>query len=130
MYKIIIRGMAAKLYNARSNTDNARKVNRILLDAHVKSLNFSAKSSIRDTNNSEDKIVIIIRDTGVKRNEAAEKDMKGSPVINNALAGVGRPLNECVCVSSMLNLASLSAENTAISNATKGRRGSVVTASS
>ena len=39
------------------------------------------------------------------------------------MAGVGKPIKELVCLSSILNLASLSAENTAIINAKYGMYG-------
>ena len=44
------------------------------------------------------------------------------PIQNKALAGVGNPINEEVCLSSILNFASLNAENTAIMKARSEER--------
>lgn len=45
---------------------------------------------------------------------------KGMDTKNNAFAGVGRPINEEVCLVSILKFASLSAEKTASKNARYG----------
>ena len=46
----------------------------------------------------------------------------GNAVMNNALAGVGRPMNESVCCVSILNFASRSAEKMVRKNATYGSK--------
>ncbi len=47
----------------------------------------------------------------------ASRAIKDKEHINKAFAGVGNPINESVCLVSILNFANLSAENTAIMNA-------------
>ena len=54
------------------------------------------------------------------RNELSWK-INGSEAIKKALAGVGKPINELDCRSSIVNLASLNAENMAIRKAVQGR---------
>lgn len=51
----------------------------------------------------------------------ALKAIRGKELINKALAGVGKPIKLWVCRVSVLNLASLKAENMAIKKAIKGR---------
>ena len=65
MYESMIKGSAAHCKMANNITDTTRNVNLILLSAHVKFLNFKAKSSILDTNSRENTTQIKANITGL-----------------------------------------------------------------
>lgn len=117
MYESIIKGKAPAFKITNRNTDRARKVNLIWLLAHEKSLNFRANNSKGATSNNENTIVIPVNTGAVKTIALIDSGKKTSDVKNNAFAGVGTPIKESVCRVSMLNLANLSAEKTAIISA-------------
>ena len=113
--------MAAILNVTIRTMERKIKRNRILLSAHEKFLNFKANNLISATNKNE-KISAMIRSTTPLLTNSETKvspDItKGNALMNSALAGVGSPINESVWRSSILNFASLSAENAAIVKAT------------
>lgn len=114
MYESIIIGNAPALKNTNSNTERARKVNLIWLCVHEKSLNFKANNSNGATNKNE-KIIVMPVNTGVVKMMALiDSGKKTKEVRNSALAGVGTPINESVCLVSTLNLAKRIAEKIAI----------------
>src|SRR5687768_10390337 len=80
MYKIIIRGRAAKFNIANNNTLSPRKVNLTLLSDQLKFSNFKAKRSTLETNNSEKTTVIILNTTGLKTTSSTGEFRKGSEV--------------------------------------------------
>jgi hypothetical protein len=121
MYKIIIRGSAANFNIANNNTLSARKVNLTLLSDQLKFSNFKAKRSILETSNREKTTVMILNTTGLKTTSSTGEFKKGSEVMKNVFAGVGRPLNECDCDSSRLKMAKRNAEQTAMSKAIYGK---------
>lgn len=102
----------------RSNgAQTIRKIKLILLSFHDKFLNFKANIGNSATSNNEK---IIIRSNN--HTTLAFPNKKSLPPTINApqkraLAGVGNPTKEEVCLSSTLNLASLRAEKTAIRKA-------------
>lgn len=57
--------------------------------------------------------------SGCHKNDA--EGAFANPAINSAFAGVGRPINVLLCLSSLLNLANLRAEKTAIKYAMYGK---------
>lgn len=96
MYESIIKGKAPALNSINSNTDKARKVNRILLLLHEKSLNFKAKSSKGATNSNENMIVIAINTGVVNTMDLIGSGKNTKAVINNVFAGVGTPIKVSV----------------------------------
>jgi hypothetical protein len=110
----MIKGKAITLKITISNTETIRKVNLSLLSAQVKFLNFNAKISILETSKNENTVVITISTQVCVSHEPTAGATNGNEVMNNVFAGVFKPLKESVCVSSMLKIASRSAENTAI----------------
>ncbi len=98
----------------------SKKMNRSWLSRQVKFLNLSANKGKGDTNKSENTTVIPIRKNEFKSHRLNGAGRNTSAVINKALAGVGTPMNESCCFSSMLNLAKRKAENAANKNETYG----------
>ena len=110
------KGKAITLKIIISNTETIKKVNLILLSAQLKFLNFNAKISILETSRNENTVVIRINTHVCVSHGPAIGATNGREVINNVFAGVFNPLNESVWVSSMLKIASRSAEKTAMRN--------------
>ena len=121
IYKSIIIGMAAVVNQASDTIESKRKMNFVLFSCQEKFLNLSAKSSIGETNRYEDSAIIAINTHCSLNQGAIQPVCRGNAVISNALAGVGNPLKESVCVSSMLKIAKRSAEKIAIENERKGK---------
>jgi hypothetical protein len=117
MYNSMITGMAEIFSTASSNTERRRKVNRILFSFQAKLLNLSANSGIPETSKYEETATITLNIQASKSAMAMTPVRSGSEVIKSALAGVGNPLNESRCVSSILKIARRNAEKMAIENA-------------
>ena len=93
------------------------KLKLVLLSFHEKFLNFSANKGSSATNRKERIIDSAAKNQWLPTNERSKRlfvIIRGKELIKRALAGVGRPINELVCLVSMLNFASRSAEKTAI----------------
>ena len=104
---------------------SAIKVNRILLSAQDMFLNFNA-NSLNSATNSSEKITVIANSTYpfeiIFATRLSCAITKGKALINNAFAGVGRPIKESDCRVSILNFASLNAEHAAMVKAIQGNK--------
>ncbi len=96
------------------------KINRILLFSHLKLLNFRLKRGNSATRRKDNKREMVTNDPAITELLRLIKYLsrtKGMALTKKAHAGVGKPINCSDCRSSVLNLASRSAENKAILNA-------------
>src|SRR5260221_3101278 len=103
IYKSIMSGMAPACHPTSNNTAKRTKVILILLSAHEKFLNFNANSFIGATSRKETKRVRHTRTKEWLTHEANSSGSSHNPVINRAPAGVGNPIKESFCLSSILN---------------------------
>jgi len=120
MYSKITTDRPAQCSAIRINADSITKIYRILLLFQSNDLNFNEKSGNSATSKYENITVaanIKKRLSVSVAHEYPPDEIKHNEHINNALAGVGNPINESVCRESMLNFANRNAENTAIINA-------------
>lgn len=99
-----------------------RKMYLMLLYFHERFLNF--KENIGNSETRSNDIIITNNNRYNALNSSSKIEFSFMHIANElqkrALAGVGIPMNELVCRSSKLNLASLSAEKTDIRNAQYG----------
>lgn len=86
--------MAAACQIPSSNTEIPRNVNRTLLSAHEKFLNFNANNSHGDTSKNENTKVMSTRNISLEINITNGPSRKTSEVMKRALAGVGTPMKE------------------------------------
>ena len=112
----MIIGIAVIFRVTNSNTERMRKVNLILFSFHLKFLNFRANISIGDTSNSEKTRVIVTNSQSWYNQEPMVAGSNGNEVMKMVFAGVFRPINDSVCLVSILKMASLRAEKTAMLN--------------
>ena len=94
-----------------------------LLSLYLKFLNFSENSLILETKAMDKKIVSPNCTCGIRMIEATilsawKVEINGSETNTKQLAGVGKPIKFSFCRSSILNLASLKAENIGMARAT------------
>ena len=114
--------IAAKLLipkKMRNGIHTIKKMKLILLVLHERFLNFSENIGISDTNSKE---VINAKITVTNTNKPSFAWITGkteypTEAQNKACAGTGKPINEVVCRSSILNLAKRKPENVGITNA-------------
>ena len=114
--------IAAKLLipkKMRNGIHTIKKMKLILFVLHERFLNFSENIGISDTNSKE---VINAKITVTNTNKPSFAWTTGkteypTEAQNKACAGTGKPINEVVCRSSILNLAKRKPENVGITNA-------------
>lgn len=122
-------GMANTFHTRSMTTLTAKKTYRNAFCFQVKFLNLRLISGSLETRSNDKMILITANISAFKRWFNPLKfwfNINGSPLIKKALAGVGSPINCSLCLSSVLNLASLNAENKAILNEIHGRIGLLV----
>ena len=108
--------------NDSMGSATAKNMYRLLFARHSNRLNFIENIGISQISKNDDKII----SANIKNHPAANVAIQSpAPAISDAqkraLAGVGNPMNDVVCRLSILNLASLKAEKTAIRKAQYGR---------
>jgi hypothetical protein len=113
----MITGMASIFRTANSNTERIRKVNRILFSFQAKLLNLRANNGMPETSKYEEIATITHNIQGSKSAMAMLPVSSGSEVMKSAFAGVGNPLKESLCVSSILKIARRKAEKIATEKA-------------
>lgn len=130
MYKIKINGMAMKLKVAMSKREKPNSIKRKTFPFHEKFLNFRENKGSSAISKNE-RTMEEIRTKNSSWNKLPIKvpisvglvlfcfSIRGMLSQKRALAGVGNPMKESVCLSSRLNFANRYAENTAI---TKGMK--------
>jgi hypothetical protein len=106
------KGNPADLKIAISNTAPIRKVNRTLLSAQVKFLNFNANSDKGETMSHENRTVMLCNVMAPNQASGKMAMSDGNPQIKSAWAGVGTPMNASLCRVSILNLANRMAAKT------------------
>ncbi len=129
MYQAIIRASALVLKYRISATQPARKIYCIQLFFKFIFLNFNENMGTSETRKKQKTTINtrVIIPLSIRKLE----NEKPIPAQNKALAGVGMPINELVCRSSILNLARRKAEKTGTKNPAnenqKGNALSVIT---
>ena len=103
---------------ANSGIHTSKKMKLTLLSFHEKFLNLSENMGTSEISSHEERHTNIKRYSGWK-DSPVTKECIPEPIApqNKALAGTGRPMNDEVCRVSLLNLASLKPENTAMRKA-------------
>lgn len=127
----IIKGAAPHHRRIVIKTDKIKNIKRILLSAHRKFLTLSENIGISETKSQENRMIKTMMKTTLPQRaatfserqfniglEVADMSAKEiSEAMNIELAGVGNPIKEDVCLSSILNLAKRRAEKTEIKKA-------------
>ena len=117
--------IGAKLLNPINTTSTllaARKKNLSLFSPQDKFLNFKLNIGISHINNQDVIIINPISETNPKKLKLFVTSLSCCPTLkdpqNKAFAGVGIPMNQQVCLVSMLNFASRRAEKADMRKAT------------
>ena len=116
-YKMMIKGIPTNCKVISNRMLNPKNTNFVRFPTQPKCLNFKANKGISEISKTLKTIEIILKMQGLKLNPILPYlKIKGIEQIKIALAGVGTPIKEVVCLVSLLNLARRIAEKTGMMN--------------
>lgn len=116
IYAGMIKGKALSLRKIIKTMHTNKNIARISLPLQAKDETLNANNLIGAMSKNENKMAIMTKTISVRYCSSIASGKNTREQINNALAGVGKPLKDFFWDSSMLNFASLKAENMAIRN--------------